>query len=243
LSTSQSAITPPTTARCRSCFRTRSNVPGGFSHPGRTSLRLLRSVIDSWWFVASERTGLRRTTMAAIATAPGCEDGSLALLDAIDYVLKNEGTGGLPTDELVEGLASGDEDEPFSSRRKGGRRTSFLGGPCAHCGEADSPQWRRPANRNMVLCNACGIYYSRHNMLPRHRKACPSTVEPSSEARPPGSPAQPPLMADKSPSSPATVTRQAVQHKPALLAIASVAGNLPELHRTAPKPGCHSPVA
>ncbi|KAL6758124.1 hypothetical protein V8C86DRAFT_2604082 [Haematococcus lacustris] len=181
--------------------------------------------------------------MAAIATAPGCEDGSLALLDAIDYVLKNEGTGGLPTDELVEGLASGDEDEPFSSRRKGGRRTSFLGGPCAHCGEADSPQWRRPANRNMVLCNACGIYYSRHNMLPRHRKACPSTVEPSSEARPPGSPAQPPLMADKSPSSPATVTRQAVQHKPALLAIASVAGNLPELHRTAPKPGCHSPVA
>ncbi|KAJ9508368.1 hypothetical protein QJQ45_011885 [Haematococcus lacustris] len=163
------------------------------------------------------------------ATKPRCvcervlhKDGSLALLDAIDYVLKNEGTGGLPTDELVEGLASGDEDEPFSSRRKGGRRTSFLGGPCAHCGEADSPQWRRPANRNM---------------------ACPSTVEPSSEARPPGSPAQPPLMADRSPSSPATVTRQAVQHKPALLAITSVAGNLPELHRTAPKPGCHSPVA
>jgi hypothetical protein len=33
-----------------------------------------------------------------------------------------------------------------------------------------SPQWRRPVNKAMILCNACGIYYSRHNTLPRRRK-------------------------------------------------------------------------
>ena len=44
------------------------------------------------------------------------------------------------------------------------------GGPCAHCGATESPQWRRPLTKKIVLCNACGIYYSRHHSLPKRKK-------------------------------------------------------------------------
>ena len=44
------------------------------------------------------------------------------------------------------------------------------GGPCAHCGATESPQWRRPLAKKVVLCNACGIYYSRHHALPKRKK-------------------------------------------------------------------------
>lgn len=47
----------------------------------------------------------------------------------------------------------------------------LIGGPCAHCGTMESPQWRRPLTKKVVLCNACGIYYSRHHSLPRKKKA------------------------------------------------------------------------
>lgn len=40
----------------------------------------------------------------------------------------------------------------------------------ANCGIAESPQWRRPSGKKIVLCNACGIYYSRHHTLPKRKK-------------------------------------------------------------------------
>lgn len=43
------------------------------------------------------------------------------------------------------------------------------GGPCTHCGTCESPQWRRHLTNNMVLCNACGIYYRRHHALPKRK--------------------------------------------------------------------------
>ncbi len=46
------------------------------------------------------------------------------------------------------------------------------GGPCAHCGATESPQWRRPLTKKVVLCNACGIYFSRHHSLPKRKKVC-----------------------------------------------------------------------
>lgn len=49
------------------------------------------------------------------------------------------------------------------------------GGPCDHCGAADSPQWRRGPASKPMLCNACGTRYRRTNTLgpstPVHRVA------------------------------------------------------------------------
>lgn len=62
------------------------------------------------------------------------------------------------------------------------------GGPCSHCGTTHSPQWRRPPPKKALLCNACGIYYSRHRSLPKHlalRHQPPKDeVKPSSKTSP-----------------------------------------------------------
>lgn len=60
--------------------------------------------------------------------------------------------------------------------------SGVLGGPCAHCGATESPQWRRPLTKKVVLCNACGIYYSRHHSLPKRKKMAISTKAGSYEA-------------------------------------------------------------
>ena len=57
------------------------------------------------------------------------------------------------------------------------KAASLLGGPCAHCGATESPQWRRPLTKKMVLCNACGIYYSRHHSLPKGKKVSVYTTQ------------------------------------------------------------------
>lgn len=56
------------------------------------------------------------------------------------------------------------------AKRRPAVKTGIPGGPCAHCGAVDSPQWRRPLTKKVVLCNACGIYYSRHHSLPKRKK-------------------------------------------------------------------------
>uniref|UniRef100_A0A7R9V485 GATA-type domain-containing protein n=1 Tax=Chlamydomonas euryale TaxID=1486919 RepID=A0A7R9V485_9CHLO len=55
-------------------------------------------------------------------------------------------------------------------KKKTSSSKGILGGPCSHCGTQDSPQWRRPLTKKVVLCNACGIYYSRHHSLPKRKK-------------------------------------------------------------------------
>lgn len=60
---------------------------------------------------------------------------------------------------------------PAMVRKKPPPKPGVLGGPCAHCGATESPQWRRPLTKKVVLCNACGIYYSRHHSLPKRKKA------------------------------------------------------------------------
>lgn len=57
-------------------------------------------------------------------------------------------------------------------RHRASAKPGILGGPCAHCGATESPQWRRPLTKKVVLCNACGIYYSRHHSLPKRKKVC-----------------------------------------------------------------------
>ncbi|GAX83488.1 hypothetical protein CEUSTIGMA_g10913.t1 [Chlamydomonas eustigma] len=61
------------------------------------------------------------------------------------------------------------------------KNAALPGGPCAHCGALESPQWRRPLAKKIVLCNACGIYYSRHHTLPKRKKALSTKghIEPS----------------------------------------------------------------
>lgn len=51
-------------------------------------------------------------------------------------------------------------------KREHTARVNVPGGPCMHCGVTESPQWRRPIDKEQVLCNACGIYYGRHRSLP-----------------------------------------------------------------------------
>lgn len=41
------------------------------------------------------------------------------------------------------------------------------GGPCDHCGAAESPQWRRGPPGKPVLCNACGTRWRRTTCLDR----------------------------------------------------------------------------
>lgn len=75
--------------------------------------------------------------------------------------------------------AASDDDEGFTPRaRKNSapKNNTVPGGPCAHCGTMESPQWRRPLTRNIALCNACGIYFSRHQALPKRKKVKPEAA-------------------------------------------------------------------
>ncbi|KAG2455095.1 hypothetical protein HYH02_000915 [Chlamydomonas schloesseri] len=70
-----------------------------------------------------------------------------------------------------EELEEGEEEEACVPRKKQEKsKVGLPGGPCAHCGITESPQWRRPLTKKVVLCNACGIYFSRHHSLPKRKK-------------------------------------------------------------------------
>ncbi|KAJ9510520.1 hypothetical protein QJQ45_015994, partial [Haematococcus lacustris] len=49
------------------------------------------------------------------------------------------------------------------------------GGPCHSCGVTEAPQWRRPDQGSMLLCNRCGIHYMRHRKLPGPKKEASSS--------------------------------------------------------------------
>ncbi|KAG2440334.1 hypothetical protein HXX76_004439 [Chlamydomonas incerta] len=78
------------------------------------------------------------------------------------------------THEAGEGEEEQDEgegEEAYMPRKKQDKsKVGLPGGPCAHCGITESPQWRRPLTKKVVLCNACGIYFSRHHSLPKRKK-------------------------------------------------------------------------
>ncbi|MEW5309772.1 MAG: hypothetical protein WDW38_001632 [Sanguina aurantia] len=75
----------------------------------------------------------------------------------------DDGEGGL--DDLSDSV------DGFTPRKKGTcPKAGILGGPCAHCNATKSPQWRRPLTKKVILCNACGIYFSRHHALPKRKK-------------------------------------------------------------------------
>ncbi|KAG2497942.1 hypothetical protein HYH03_004204 [Edaphochlamys debaryana] len=82
-----------------------------------------------------------------------------------------EGTADGGTD-ADEGLAPDDAlaGEGGRKRKCVGPKVGVPGGPCAHCGTTESPQWRRPLTKKIILCNACGIYFSRHHALPKRKK-------------------------------------------------------------------------
>lgn len=51
---------------------------------------------------------------------------------------------------------------------------------CENCGTTQTPLWRKDRHINMLLCNACGIYYKNHG---RHRPIELATAAPRSAPR------------------------------------------------------------
>eukprot|EP00798_Chlamydomonas_sp_ICE-L_P005734 gene5734-6023_t len=113
---------------------------------------------------------------------------SHALLETVRLVLKQqeseEGergvkygrkTGGSHLELEEAGSDESDELDLFHHlpSKKSNNKSGVPGGPCSHCRATESPQWRRPLTRNAILCNACGIFYSRHHSLPKRKKTPP----------------------------------------------------------------------
>ncbi|KAL4540984.1 hypothetical protein Ndes2437B_g05383 [Nannochloris sp. 'desiccata'] len=51
---------------------------------------------------------------------------------------------------------------------------------CENCGTSSTPLWRKDRHINMLMCNACGIYYKNHG---KHRPVELTTVPPRSTPR------------------------------------------------------------
>ena len=51
---------------------------------------------------------------------------------------------------------------------------------CENCGTTSTPLWRKDRHINMLMCNACGIYYKNHG---KHRPVELTTVPPRSAPR------------------------------------------------------------
>mmetsp|Transcript_9243 Transcript_9243/g.19766 ORF Transcript_9243/g.19766 Transcript_9243/m.19766 type:complete len:463 (+) Transcript_9243:385-1773(+) len=106
-----------------------------------------------------------------------------ALLETVRLVLEGQSSEeedihqqpSLEANENVTSASSepsepSDSYQPVTPKKKPSPKAGVPGGPCAHCGATESPQWRRPLTKKVVLCNACGIYYSRHHSLPKRKK-------------------------------------------------------------------------
>ncbi|GFR41465.1 hypothetical protein Agub_g2154 [Astrephomene gubernaculifera] len=55
---------------------------------------------------------------------------------------------------------------PHRAASTGSSSRLVPGGPCMWCGVTATPQWRRPRGTAKLLCNACGIFFTRYGRLP-----------------------------------------------------------------------------
>ncbi|GLI68695.1 hypothetical protein VaNZ11_013157 [Volvox africanus] len=63
-------------------------------------------------------------------------------------------------------LAQHPAHPPHRSSGTGNSSRLVAGGPCMWCSVTATPQWRRPRGTNKLLCNACGIFFTRYGKLP-----------------------------------------------------------------------------
>eukprot|EP00798_Chlamydomonas_sp_ICE-L_P017974 gene17974-24379_t len=111
------------------------------------------------------------------------------LLESQEHKIEDRDSGSGHESQFEAGVlvpSSSDDDSdvpsdsfPLSHPAKKRLASGILGGPCNHCAATRSPQWRRPLTRNILLCNACGIYYSRHHSLPKRTSKQAAAQEPS----------------------------------------------------------------
>ncbi|KAG1675316.1 hypothetical protein FOA52_015990 [Chlamydomonas sp. UWO 241] len=139
-----------------------------------------------------ERDGSQPGTSSgrqALAAEGGpCNAASFALLETVRLALESseaeeQNSGGHTTSE---GYTSSDHYVPDAAPRRrvaniNAARHALPGGPCAHCSALESPQWRRHLGNNCVLCNACGIFYRRHQCLPARKKEADHPRRPKAE--------------------------------------------------------------
>ncbi|GLC33829.1 hypothetical protein PLESTM_000124000 [Pleodorina starrii] len=143
------------------------------------------------------------STHTNVETGDAWELGDLGELG--DAAGREVAAGGDPTDrdlgvvDRPEQTSTDDGNEGSVQHRKkhGSPKAGIPGGPCAHCGTTESPQWRRPLTKKVVLCNACGIYFSRHHSLPKRKKFAGANAQVASRsgkaaAAPPAKQALPP---------------------------------------------------
>ncbi|KAG2497943.1 hypothetical protein HYH03_004205 [Edaphochlamys debaryana] len=69
------------------------------------------------------------------------------------------------------------------------------GGPCMWCGVTATPQWRRPRGTNKLLCNACGIFFTRYGRLPERSQGTYSVSLQAAAAAPSPAPTPAPALA------------------------------------------------
>jgi len=67
-----------------------------------------------------------------------------------------------------------------NSQRLFSEKTSTGAKQCENCGTSSTPLWRKDRHINMLMCNACGIYYKNHG---KHRPVELTTVPPRSTPR------------------------------------------------------------
>jgi GATA zinc finger len=76
------------------------------------------------------------------------------------------------------------EEEEFlnlnSHQRFFPERTATGAKQCENCGTSSTPLWRKDRHINMLMCNACGIYYKNHG---KHRPVELTTIPPRSTPR------------------------------------------------------------
>lgn len=92
-----------------------------------------------------------------------------ALLEVVRLAF--EGGIGIQEPGLVVPSTSGSNSHGKRGSPKPQREAPkmLVGGPCQHCNTCTTPQWRRPRGINMLLCNACGIFFTRYGKLPEQR--------------------------------------------------------------------------
>lgn len=71
-----------------------------------------------------------------------------------------------PSDDLVEALSDLEEGAIPASPTPTSTPPAANVKVCENCGTTQTPLWRKERHINMLLCNACGIYYKNHG---RHR--------------------------------------------------------------------------
>jgi hypothetical protein len=66
-------------------------------------------------------------------------------------------------------------EEEHQQQRLFSERTATGAKQCENCGTSSTPLWRKDRHINMLMCNACGIYYKNHG---KHRPVELTTVPP-----------------------------------------------------------------